>query len=303
MMSHRRSQSIVTFTLLLLGLKTARSFSPGLSQVTDLRGLHNTKTQLWQSSLSLPQLSQNHLDELTSKGYVIIENFLPESLQESLRQDVINLRDKDKFKVAKIGQDSTNTLNTNIRVAETCFLGRNNLNDVPNGSRSNLYDVLDRIRQDLPQPLDANISEFLYAYYPSGGFYRRHRDAIPGSASMLRKFSLLMYLNEDWSEKDGGKLRMHMDSGGDELPPGEQPSFLDVAPKGGTLVLFNSDKVPHEVLNTESERIAIVGWYNRPVTTNDIAELSGGEVSPVRVGALAVAAGLVTVGLINALGS
>jgi SM-20-related protein len=297
--------SKATFALfLLLGIQSGWSFSPrSNSNAKYLQRPGPTRTQLWQSSSTLPRLSSNHLEELGSKGFVIIEDFLPVSFQESLRQDVQNLRDQDKFKVAKIGQDSTNTLNTNIRVAETCFLGRNKLDDVPDSSRSNLYDVLDQIRKDLPQPLDVNISEFLYAYYPSGGFYRRHRDAIAGSASMLRNYSLLMYLNQDWSDEDGGKLRMHFDSGGDELPPGERPDFLDVAPKGGTLVLFHSDQVPHEVLDTESERVAIVGWYNRPVTASDISELSGGDTSPVRVVALAVAAGLVTVGLINIVGS
>lgn len=261
---------------------------------------HST-TRLHLSSVTLPRLSQNNLSELASNGYVIIDNFLPEDLQESLRQDVQSLRGKGKFNIAKIGQDETNTLNTNIRVAETCFLGPGKLGDCPDASRSTLYDVLDQIRKDLPQPLDTNLSEFLYAYYPTGGFYRRHRDAIPGSASMLRRFSLLMYLNRDWKEDNGGRLRLHMDSGGDFLPEGEQPNFQDVDPNGGTLVLFDSDKLPHEVLDTRAERIAIVGWYNRPVSASDIAELSGGSIDPVRLIGLAVGAGLVTVGIINLL--
>jgi SM-20-related protein len=259
------------------------------------------KSSLTLSSQALPRISSNDLEILQSKGYLILENFIPDNLQEALRQDVQNLRQKDAFKIAKIGQDSTNTLNTEIRVAETCFLGPSKLSDIPDESRSKLYDVLDQLRQDLPQPLDASLSEFLYAYYPTGGFYRRHRDAIPGSASVLRKFSLLMYLNKGWKEEDGGKLRVHMDSGGDFLPEGEQPDFLDVDPKGGTLVLFDSDKFPHEVLDTQSERVAIVGWYNRPVTASDISEISGGEIDPTRLIALAVAAGLVTVGLVSVL--
>ena len=108
-------------------------------------------------------------------------------------------------------------------------------------------------------------------------------------------------MNKDWKEEKGGKLRLHMDSGGDFLPAGEEPNFQDVDPCGGTLVLFESDKLPHEVLDTQAERVAVVGWYNRPVTANDIAELSGGDVDPIRLVALAVAAGLVTVGLINIL--
>jgi len=257
---------------------------------------------LYQSTAALPRISPGDLQELTANGYVVIENFLPETLQEGLRNDVRNLRAKERFSIAKIGQDSTNSLNTNIRVAETCFLGRDKHGNIPDPSRSQLYDVLDLIRQDLPQPLDTSLSEFLYAYYPSGGFYRRHRDAVPGSASILRKYSLLMYLNKDWKEEDRGKLRMHMDSGGDELARGEEPNFMDVDPRGGTLVLFDSAQIPHEVLDTQAERVAIVGWYNRPVKASDISELSGGEVSPVRLVALAVAAGLITVGLINIIG-
>jgi hypothetical protein len=46
---------------------------------------------------------------------------------------------------------------------------------------------------------------------------------------------------------------------------------------------------------------AVVGWFNRPVTAADIAELSGNGGGVVQLGALAVAAALVTVGLVNLL--
>ena len=270
---------------------------------------HNSNSPLASSALfasldvgSMPRLTSSNLDKLSSQGYVIIDNFISEDLQKALRDDVQRLRKASEFATAKIGQDSTNALNTDIRVAETCFLGPSKLQNQPSPAREQMYAVLDQVRADLPnQPLDKNLSELLYAYYPQGGFYRRHRDAIAGSASTLRKYSLLLYLNQNWKEEDGGKLRMHFDSGGDELPAGETPNFQDVDPKGGTLVLFESDKVPHEVLDTNAERVAVVGWYNRPVTAGDIAELSGGDVSPVRLVALAVAAGLVTVGLANLL--
>jgi len=282
----------------LLLLWTTSSFAP-----IQRYGTRHSLSALHLSSEALPRVTPSDLQQLDSQGYVIIDNFLPEPLQESLRADVQNLRKSSKFNVAKIGQDATNALNTDIRIAETCFLGPSKLEDIPDASRSQLYDVLDGIRRDLPQPLDSNLSEFLYAYYPKGGFYRRHRDAIPGSASTLRQFSLLMYLNKDWNQSHGGQLRMHMDSGGDYLPEGEPPNFKDVEPKGGTLVLFKSDQIPHEVLDTQEERVAIVGWYNRPVTANDISDLAGADVNPIRLVALAIAAGLVTVGLLNIIAS
>lgn len=276
-------------------------------------------------STTIPRLGPSDLETLRSQGYVIVENFLPagSDWNDALRTDVLQLRDNNKFKIAKIGQDSTNALNQDIRIAETCFVGRNKaeLRDVPSATRERLYDVLETLRRDLEggdggssskQPkLDAGLSEFLYAYYPKGGFYRRHRDAIKGSASWLREYSLLLYLNDDSydAETDGGRLRIHMDTGGDFLPAGEAPLFQDVDADGGTLVLFESDKFPHEVLDTERERFAVVGWYNRPVSLGDLAAINdananaggGGASDPLQLAGLAAAAGLVTVGLINLL--
>ena len=95
------------------------------------------------------ELTPEHITELNRKGYVVVPNFLPDELVASLREDVMTLRRKNKFKIARIGQDSTNTLNTNIRVAETCFLGSSKLEDVPNRSRDWLYDCLGSLRDTL----------------------------------------------------------------------------------------------------------------------------------------------------------
>lgn len=297
---------ILYFIASVILWKGVSSFSPIQQAVSSLK--HNAlKTRpLFMTTVtsSVPRISDSHLKELATKDYVIIEDFLPEELQQCLRQDVQNLRKEGYFKIARIGQDATNILNRQIREAQTCFIGGKR--DIPNSdARSQLISILERTGQYLSDDpilqsptLDENLSELLYAYYPQGGFYRRHRDAILGSASVLRTYSLLLYLNKDWQGTDGGYLRMHMDSGGDELPEGEVPNYIDVAPKGGTLVLFDSEKVPHEVLDTNSERLAVVGWYNRKLTASDLAGLG---VDPVRLAMLALAAGLVTVGLLSLL--
>lgn len=114
---------------------------------------------------------------------------------------------------------------------------------------------------------------------------------------MLRSYSLLLlYLNNEWKESDGGRLRVHLDSGKDFLPDGEEPNFIDVEPKGGTLVLFKSDKIPHEVLDTQAERMAIIGWYNRPLTKADMNLLASEGDKKKTFIMLAAAAALVTLG-------
>lgn len=284
-------------------------FSKGLSLSSQQR---RPPTQMRMASIvSDGYLQQEQLDILDQQNYLIVENFLPESLQTALRRDIDNLRSKNCFKIARIGQDQTNTLNTDIRVAETCFIGPSKLSEVPLPARDQLYHRLDQVRETLQKgnpgiTLDPNLTELLYAYYPKGGFYRRHRDAIPGSASTLRKYSLLLYLNDpSWDcTTDGGALRLHLDSGGDELPTGESPNFIDVTPAGGTLVLFPSDRMPHEVLDTTKERMAVVGWYNRPVQASDALELASSNnmlMDSIRPFLLVLAAGLIAYGVMDLL--
>ena len=95
-------------------------------------------------------------------------------------------------------------------------------------------------------------------------------------------------------------MRIHLDSGKDYLPQNESPNYVDVPPDGGTLVLFRSEQIPHEVLDTAAERTAVVGWYNRPYTSADISSLAS-EEDKVRGVMLMVAAGLVTFGVASIL--
>ena len=143
--------SVLSLIIYVLFLGKATAFvhiKPALKSPEKLSSEWRFQSSLFLSSAALPRLSQNDLNELDSNGYVIVENFLPVNLQEDLRTDVKSLRENFKFNIAKIGQDSTNTLNTDIRVAETCFLGPNKLSDQPNASRSQLYTILDQLRQE-----------------------------------------------------------------------------------------------------------------------------------------------------------
>ena len=64
--------------------------------------------------------------------------------------------------------------------------------------------------------------------------------------------SCSLYLNPGWSAGDGGLLRLHLNA---------RP--VDVPPRAGTLVLFRSDTVRHEVLPATRPRFSLTGWFRR----------------------------------------
>ena len=125
------------------------------------------------------------------------------------------------------------------------------------------------------------------------GYYNLGRGAsaaITGKAAERRReISFLLYLAQDWENSHGGELRVFeprrslssnkvasesqkrsrwVGSGRRGYPVMGKPpgvgsnsnGFFDVAPRGGTLVLMQSDAVAHEVLATSVERVAVVGW-------------------------------------------
>ena len=88
-----------------------------------------------------------------------------------------------------------------------------------------------------------------YASYEKNSFYKRHLDQFKNDTS--RKFSVILYLNEDWQAEDGGLLSLY--------PEGK--AQLNIAPIGGRLVFFRSNEMEHEVHpSTTRERISIAGW-------------------------------------------
>mmetsp|Transcript_13365 Transcript_13365/g.43551 ORF Transcript_13365/g.43551 Transcript_13365/m.43551 type:complete len:480 (-) Transcript_13365:103-1542(-) len=117
--------------------------------------------------------------------------------------------------------------------------------------------------------------EASYAYYPRGGFYEEHLDVPRGDAGFRalgrrgenferREFSVLLYLNDaEWADDDGGKLRV-------TLAEDDRPT-TEVTPRGGTLVAFRSDAIPHEVRESHRERWTLVAWFatQRPRSDQD----------------------------------
>ena len=265
---------------------------------------------------------------LQKHDYAVVPNFLTPPQVDVIIEHIASCRQPDSstpFAVAGIGQDSTNQVrkwgddalggvvdatsnadklddskvDSTIRKTETLFIYPKL---PPSPALSDLLypcleSMADRLGSSFGTKMDKGLTEALYAYYPNGGFYRRHVDALPGSASALREFSFLLYLNKAWTPEDGGCLRLY--TGGRQGGEGGGEGGAvheDVQPTAGKLVVFKSDRLPHEVLETSAERLAVVGWFNRAVSPADIAALGGGDLLK-KAPLLIASAALIGIGL------
>jgi SM-20-related protein len=60
---------------------------------------------------------------------------------------------------------------------------------------------------------------------------------------------MIMYLNTDWKESDGGELCIH-----------HSDHMQTISPVNGKCVFFKSSEMEHEVRVTQQPRLSITGW-------------------------------------------
>ena len=115
-----------------------------------------------------------------------------------------------------------------------------------------LLAALDGLRGELNRRLLLGLDtvEAHFAHYPPGAGYARHRDRFRSDDA--RVLSLVVYLNPDWPDEAGGALRLH-------LPDGPH----DVAPRLGTVAIFLSETVEHEVLPARQPRFSVAAWFRQ----------------------------------------
>ena len=73
----------------------------------------------------------------------------------------------------------------------------------------------------------------------------------------------ILYLNGDWQPAHGGALRMYgVGSPAISTDADSSEPFVEVEPRRGTLAIFWSHLIPHEVLPASVARFAISLWMS-----------------------------------------
>jgi SM-20-related protein len=90
-----------------------------------------------------------------------------------------------------------------------------------------------------------------YARYAPGASYQTHRDAFAGGGN--RVLSTVLYLNEGWLPEQGGELVLYHDDAGRVAER--------ILPRHNRLVVFLSERFPHEVKAGTRTRYSLTGWF------------------------------------------
>jgi SM-20-related protein len=188
--------------------------------------------------------------EIYQNSYVILDNFIDEDFRKNLLNEQVELIEKGMFRHAAVGKGGQKQVRTEIRSDEVLWMDSDDLSPL----QAAYWDKVEHIRQALNRRCFLGLRSFEghFARYPVGSFYKRHLDQF--HAVPHRVVTVILYLNDSWSQEDEGALRMYFpqDDGTERIE--------DVLPLGGRLVVFLSGEIPHEVLPTKKERISITGW-------------------------------------------
>ena len=198
------------------------------------------------------QLLQRHLpqiiDDLAARGWSRLDNVLPASLTHELAEECRKRARAGALNPAGVGRGQGLAVREGIRGDSIQWLEHGQ-----SAPSDGYLQAMDELRSALNQAFYLGLEDFEchFACYPPGAFYQKHLDRFRDDDR--RTVTAVYYLNEAWQTEHGGALRLYL---ADETE-------LDVLPSAGTLVLFISAELPHEVLPATRERLSLTGWFRR----------------------------------------
>lgn len=191
--------------------------------------------------------TEQAIDDIARDGYAVIEQFLPAEIITALANEALALQTAGAMRKAVTGkypQTSSATLRGD-------FIHWLESPDSP--AQQQYLQAMNELRATLNRELYLGLFEFEthFAVYPAGTGYAKHLDQL--SHTQDRQISTILYLNRNWQGTDGGELRLHL----------HEDAYQDIAPQGGKLVLFLSERFWHEVLPANRQRISLTGWFRK----------------------------------------
>ncbi|MDP2180134.1 2OG-Fe(II) oxygenase [Methylicorpusculum sp.] len=193
--------------------------------------------------LLLDQLCHN----LAEQSWGVLFDFFSPVLIEDLRNEVINHAGSTGLTAAGIGRGRDFMVDPSVRSDQTRWLSGET------AAQSLYLKQMEHLRLGINRRLFLGLTVFEghFALYEPGSFYAKHKDSFRGAAN--RVLSTVTYLNPDWNDKDGGQLILFDPESGAET--------ARIKPEAGSLAVFLSEEIAHEVLISHAQRFSIAGWF------------------------------------------
>ncbi len=197
-----------------------------------------------------PELIHEACEQLFASGWVLLQAAIPPSLLAALQQEMQARDGAGEFYRAGIGRGVTHQITRQVRGDRIAWLE-------PDWPAAAAYLAwMAQLQAHLNETGFLGLADFEahYAIYDAGSFYRAHTDqhievGVPGAGRRI--VSTVTYLNDaDWPDQAGGELVLY---------PPDQPA-VRIRPAGGSVVIFWSDTIVHEVLPAQQARRSIAGW-------------------------------------------
>ncbi|MFD1550850.1 2OG-Fe(II) oxygenase [Putridiphycobacter roseus] len=178
-------------------------------------------------------------------GYCI--DFILPEIVVGLNANIQTLLDAEKMKISGIGNNFAYQKDKNIRGDKINWIELSSVNTFELVYLKKIEKFILYLNKTCFTAI--NCFESHYANYETNSFYKRHVDQFKNEGA--RQFSILLYLNDNWLISDGGMLALY--------PTGKDQ--IHISPLGGSLVLFRSAEMEHEVLpSLTRERRSIAAW-------------------------------------------
>lgn len=193
------------------------------------------------------------VNALQAQGFWHGESVLPKALTENLLAELQTRRAQKQLQRAGIGRGQQFQLDDTTRRDSIHWL------DGSSVAQQQYLQLMDQLRSALNQHFFLGLHDFEthFAHYPPGSFYKKHKDSFVGAKN--RTVSVVAYLNPLWAVDDGGELTLYS---ADDKP------LQNVLPVAGSLVVFMSEEIPHEVQVTHKDRYSIAGWFRVKADNN-----------------------------------
>ena len=194
-----------------------------------------------------------YLEHIETHGYAIIENAIDNGLISDLMADCYRIN--PHFSLAGVGRLNNLQIDDTVRKDKTYWF------DGSSNAQLGYQQLMEAVRNTLNRNFFMGLFDYEchYAKYTQGDFYKKHVDAFKGRSN--RVFTTVLYLN---SPEEGGELVIYK--------PKSKDIEIVIKPTAGTLVLFESERFVHEVLQAVDNRYSIAGWFRKNASISGIID-------------------------------